>query len=79
METPETYEEAKVRRRQRTIVLVVAALALCCICLVVAIAIYSWSSVRGGGTQELPGGQFIPLAIEHSWNTLLRAETMSQI
>lgn len=79
METPETYDEAKTRRRQRTIVLVVAALALCCVCLVVAIAIYSWSSVRGGGTQELPGRQFILLAIEHSWNTLLRAETMFHI
>jgi hypothetical protein len=79
METPETYDEAKARRRQRTIVLVVAAAALCCVCLVVAIAIYSWSSVRGGGTQELPGGQFISLARDHAWNTFLRAETMFHI
>ena len=57
METPETYDETKARRRQRTIIWVIAGVALCCACLVVAIAIYSWSSVRGGaGDLDTPPG-----------------------
>ena len=57
METPETYDETKARRRQRTIVLVIAAAALCCVCLFVAIAIFSWSAVRGGGSDIFPTGE----------------------
>ena len=68
METPETYDETKARRRQRTIVLVVAGLALCCVCLVVAVAIYSWSSVRGGAgdLDSPPGEEATPSGPENS-------------
>ena len=55
METRETVEATQARRRQRTIVIVIAVLALCCVCLVVAVAIYSWSSIRGSGTDLFPG------------------------
>jgi hypothetical protein len=68
METPETYDEAKDRRRQRTIVLVIAGIALCCVCLAIGVAIYSWSAIRGGGADldVVPEAETAPSNPENS-------------
>ena len=64
METHETLEETQTRRRRRMIVIVIAAVALCCSCLTLAVSLYSWSALRGGGTQEFPTSEFPAVATQ---------------